>query len=170
MNTYFFILISLTLSSVLSGCSSGQHSVPQLNEQQLESVERLSLLEQDLSTLLSLLEQQADVVDVQSSARPAQKVKRYVAKQHEQSLSVDSIKLRLFPIFKNSTSQLQRHQAFLSAIKSRFPSLFAEAEVAIQEFNDRSWATISGLQSTQEAKVYCRLLSVQSVDCKRLML
>ncbi|MCG9758097.1 hypothetical protein L1D50_03190, partial [Pseudoalteromonas sp. Isolate6] len=169
MRIHFFILSLLTLFPMLSGCSSHQHSVMQLDEQQLESVERLSLLESDLSTLLNLLEQQANVVDVQSAIRPAQKVKRYSATQHEQSQSIDSIQLKLFPIFKHSATQLKRHQALLSTIKTRLPSLFSDAEIAVKDFNNRSWATISGLKSTQEAKAYCRFFSIQSVDCSRLL-
>ncbi|AXQ98504.1 hypothetical protein [Pseudoalteromonas piscicida] len=169
MNIKLFLLFVVGIVIVLSGCSHSAQQPSQLTEQQLESIERLSLLEQDLSNLLTLLESQASVDNIQAVPNTGVEVKRYSASKQKANQTT-GIQLKLFPVSINSGPQVEQHQALLAAVKQRFPTIFLGAEFQIQAFEMRDWATVSGLRSIPEAKIYCRLFSIQSIDCRRLML
>ncbi|PHI36886.1 hypothetical protein CBQ28_11300 [Pseudoalteromonas sp. GCY] len=168
MDIRFFKFLLLGSLITLGGCSHSSKEPSLLSEQQLKSIERLSSLEQDLSNLLTLLESQASVDNIQALPNNGAKIKRYSASKQKANQTT-GIQLKLFPVSINSTPQIEQHQALLAAVKQKFPSIFSEAEFQIQAFEMRDWATVSGLRSTQEAKVYCRLFSIQSIDCRRLM-
>ncbi|WP_017218098.1 hypothetical protein [Pseudoalteromonas sp. NJ631] len=169
MNIQFFKLLLLGSVITLGGCSHSVQQPSQLSEQQLKSIKRLSSLEEDLSNLLTLLESQASVDNIQAASTTDVEVKRYSASKQKANQTT-GIQLKLFPLSINSMPQVEQHQALLAAVKRKFPSIFSEAEFRIQAFEMRDWATVSGLRSTQEAKIYCRLFSIQSIDCRRLML
>ena len=169
MDIRFFKFLLLGSLITLGGCSHSSKEPSLLSEQQLKSIERLSSLEQDLSNLLTLLESQASVDNIQATSNPDVEIKRYSASKQKANQTT-GIQLKLFPLSINSMPQVEQHQALLAAVKRKFPSIFSEAEFRIQAFEMRDWATVSGLRSTQEAKVYCRLFSIQSIDCRRLML
>ena len=169
MDIRFFKFLLLGSLITLGGCSHSSKEPSLLSEQQLKSIERLSSLEQDLTNLLTLLESQASVDNIQATSNIDVEVKRYSASKQKANQTT-GIQLKLFPISINSMPQVEQHQALLVAVKRKFPSIFSEAEFRIQAFEMRDWATVSGLRSTQEAKIYCRLFSIQSIDCRRLML
>ncbi|KJY86255.1 hypothetical protein CWB89_15150 [Pseudoalteromonas piscicida] len=169
MDIRFFKFLLLGSLITLGGCSHSSKEPSLLSEQQLKSIERLSSLEQDLSNLLTLLESQASVDNIQATSNPDVEIKRYSASKQKANQTT-GIQLKLFPLSINSMPQVEQHQALLAAVKRKFPSIFSEAEFRIQAFEMRDWATVSGLRSTQEAKIYCRLFSIQSIDCRRLML
>ncbi|TMN41916.1 hypothetical protein [Pseudoalteromonas sp. S2755] len=168
MDIRFFKFLLFGSLIALGGCSLSSKEPSPLSEQQLKSIERLSSLEQDLTNLLTLLESQASVDNIRATSNTDVEVKRYSASK-QKAKQTTGIQLKLFPLSINSMPQVEQHQALLAAVKRKFPSIFSEAELQIQAFEMRDWATVSGLRSTQEAKVYCRLFSIQSIDCRRLM-
>ncbi|WP_440055585.1 hypothetical protein ACSLBF_05420 [Pseudoalteromonas sp. T1lg65] len=169
MNIRIFFICTLIVLQV--ACSSTPEQPP-LSQKQVEDLKRLSELKQDLSQLLTLLEQQVDVSDIQQLPEQTSTVRVYKAPEKKPEAVATGVQVKLFPVSTSAGSQqqLQRHEQLLVAVKRRFPSIFANSYIQVEEVSNLKWATLNGLNSMQEAALYCRLFSIQSIDCKKIIL
>ncbi|MEI5638146.1 MULTISPECIES: hypothetical protein [unclassified Pseudoalteromonas] len=120
---------------------------------------------------MALLEQQVDVKDIHQLPQQNKKVRVHKAFNRENEI-VSGLQVKLFPMTTSLASQrrFDKHKKLLNALKRRFPSVFTDSYIQIQEVRNIQWVVLNGLNSVKEAAIYCQFFSIQSVDCKKLLL